>query len=116
MPSNSFIRASHRAMVNPMSGRPTVFVAFWYRFFIMFFYNKATVVPVRSSSPKRYSVASSDPTIFNCSICNKPVDLKTAKTNEASQPVHEECYVLTQALMRSTKDITHPNITRPLRP
>ena len=31
---------------------------------------------------------------FNCSICNKPVDLLTAKTDAAGKAVHEECYVL----------------------
>lgn len=36
-------------------------------------------------------------TEFNCSICNRPVDLKTAKTNESGQPVHEERYVRRQA-------------------
>jgi len=35
----------------------------------------------------------------NCRICNKPVDLKTTKTNAAAGPVHEECYVLKQALL-----------------
>jgi hypothetical protein len=35
----------------------------------------------------------------NCPICNKPVDLKTTKTNAAGRPVHEECYVLKQALL-----------------
>jgi len=29
----------------------------------------------------------------NCSICNGPVDLKTAKTDEGGKSVHEECYV-----------------------
>jgi hypothetical protein len=29
----------------------------------------------------------------NCSICNEPVDLKTAKTDEDGKSVHEECYV-----------------------
>lgn len=29
-----------------------------------------------------------------CSICNKPVTLETAKTNELGRAVHEECYVL----------------------
>ena len=29
----------------------------------------------------------------NCSICNEPVDLKTAKTDEDGAGVHEKCYV-----------------------
>ena len=28
-----------------------------------------------------------------CSICFQPVDLETAKTDSAGQPVHEDCYV-----------------------
>jgi hypothetical protein len=44
----------------------------------------------------------------NCSICNKPVDLKTSKTNEAGQPVHEKCYVLRQALKEATRPIRRP--------
>jgi hypothetical protein len=27
-----------------------------------------------------------------CSICNEPVDLKIAKTDEDGKSVHEECY------------------------
>ena len=46
-----------------------------------------------------------DPEIFYCTICYKPVDLKTAKTDEAGEPVHEGCYVLTQALRPTTKNI-----------
>jgi hypothetical protein len=29
----------------------------------------------------------------NCSICNGPVDLRTAKTDEDGKSVHEDCYV-----------------------
>jgi hypothetical protein len=29
----------------------------------------------------------------NCSICNKPVALETAKTDEVGQAAHEECYL-----------------------
>jgi hypothetical protein len=29
----------------------------------------------------------------SCSICNEPMDLKTAKTDEDGKGVHEECYV-----------------------
>jgi hypothetical protein len=28
-----------------------------------------------------------------CAICNQPVNLKAAKSNEDGQIVHEECYV-----------------------
>jgi hypothetical protein len=28
-----------------------------------------------------------------CNICNRPVDLKVAKTDEDGKGVHEECYV-----------------------
>jgi len=40
---------------------------------------------------------------LNCSICNKPVDLNTAKTNEAGRAVHEECYVLRETLKHVTQ-------------
>jgi hypothetical protein len=29
-----------------------------------------------------------------CAICNEPVDLRTAKTNDEGQAVHEECYAM----------------------
>ena len=41
----------------------------------------------------------------NCSICNEPVELKTAKTDEDGKAVHEDCYV--QRMMR-LKEITPP--------
>jgi hypothetical protein len=28
-----------------------------------------------------------------CRICNKPVELETAKTDESGKAVHEDCYV-----------------------
>jgi hypothetical protein len=40
--------------------------------------------------------------LVGCVICNKPVDLRTAKTNEAGKPVHEECYVLRQQGLKAT--------------
>jgi hypothetical protein len=52
-------------------------------------------------------VRSAQPVIL-CAICNKPVDLTITKTKERGKAVHEECYVLRQAL----KDATQPN-TRP---
>jgi hypothetical protein len=29
----------------------------------------------------------------HCGICNQPLDVKTAKTDEEGKGVHEECYV-----------------------
>jgi len=34
-----------------------------------------------------------------CAICQQPVRLETAKTDEIGQPVHEDCYL--QRLMAS---------------
>ena len=31
---------------------------------------------------------------INCSVCDKPVALELAKTDELGQAVHEECYLL----------------------
>ena len=31
---------------------------------------------------------------INCSICGKPVAIETAKTDEAGQAAHDECYLL----------------------
>jgi hypothetical protein len=39
-----------------------------------------------------------------CSICNKPIELETAKTDENGKAVHEECYVRVMRL----KEITPP--------
>lgn len=30
---------------------------------------------------------------ISCSICNQPVALETAKTDDSGQAVHEECYL-----------------------
>jgi hypothetical protein len=35
---------------------------------------------------------------INCSICDQPVELETAKTDDNGQPVHSECYVLVVAV------------------
>ena len=50
-----------------------------------------------------------------CWICNKHVNLETAKTDERGRAVHEQCYVLTHMLKNTTqptsrarKDQTHP--------
>ena len=40
---------------------------------------------------------------FDCSICNKPVDVSTAKTNAVGKAVHEKCYALEQALIRAAQ-------------
>jgi hypothetical protein len=29
-----------------------------------------------------------------CSLCNEPVEVETAKTDENGRAIHEECYVL----------------------
>ena len=36
-----------------------------------------------------------------CSICGKPVDLETSKTDDDGQAVHEECYAASLAQPRS---------------
>jgi hypothetical protein len=48
---------------------------------------------------------------FNCWICNRPIDLKIAKTNAAGKAVHEECYVLKEALARSGQPIARPPVS-----
>lgn len=42
----------------------------------------------------------------NCSICNGPLDLKIAKTDEDGKGVHEDCYVRT--IRR--REITPPEV------
>lgn len=44
--------------------------------------------------------------LFPCSLCNDPVDLRTAKTDEYGKAIHEECYV---RRMRMTRDIRPSN-------
>jgi hypothetical protein len=39
-------------------------------------------------------MASSQPTIFNCAICHRPVSLETAKTDDKGKVIHTECYVV----------------------
>jgi hypothetical protein len=39
-----------------------------------------------------------------CSICNEPVELETAKTDEDGKAVHEDCYIRRARL----KEITPP--------
>jgi len=38
-----------------------------------------------------------------CGICNKPVDLEIAVTDQDGKPVHEECYVLKLRLKDAKK-------------
>ena len=35
--------------------------------------------------------------VFNCAICNKPVDLEGAKVDGNGKAVHADCYVLSVA-------------------
>jgi hypothetical protein len=37
-----------------------------------------------------------------CRLCDEPVDLKSAKTDERGTAFHEECYVLLMRLKEST--------------
>jgi hypothetical protein len=37
-----------------------------------------------------------------CTICNRPVQLETSKTDENGRAVHEECYVLKIRRMLAT--------------
>ena len=29
---------------------------------------------------------------LNCTICGKPLDLRTARTDDYGKPIHSECY------------------------
>jgi hypothetical protein len=43
---------------------------------------------------------------INCSICNKPVNLETAKIDDNGNAVHEECYVLNVVMkLRSQRSV-----------
>lgn len=35
-----------------------------------------------------------------CSLCNKPVELRIAKTDEGGKAIHEECYLLRMQMKR----------------
>jgi hypothetical protein len=50
---------------------------------------------------------------FNCSICNQPVDLETAKTDDHGKAVHEQCYLLRHALKNATQPTEQQPISRP---
>jgi len=43
---------------------------------------------------------------FNCSICNKPVQLETAKVDHNGKAVHAECYARTI--------VSNPSIPSPI--
>ena len=45
---------------------------------------------------------------INCSICQKPVTLETAKTDEVGQAVHEECYLLKLGIRRDQDSVYKP--------
>lgn len=47
---------------------------------------------------------------INCSICNKPVSLESARTDEAGRAVHQECYLLSVAT-KTGRDSVHRAIT-----
>ena len=42
------------------------------------------------------------PALPACPICNKEVQLETAKTDEVGRALHKECYLLRLYLRRST--------------
>ena len=42
------------------------------------------------------------PRLPNCSICNEPVEVETAKTDENGKAVHEDCYVRILRLKKIT--------------
>jgi hypothetical protein len=48
---------------------------------------------------------------INCSICNKPVDLETAKTDADGKTVHGECYVAAMGLKRPRQNIERLQIS-----
>ncbi len=45
---------------------------------------------------------------FNCSICNKPVDLENAKIDDNGHAVHSDCYVLTVLTKRPAGPSSKP--------
>jgi hypothetical protein len=50
------------------------------------------------------------PGLPRCSLCDKPVQLDTSKTDEYGKAVHAECYLLKMRLNRATTkdDDVHP--------
>jgi hypothetical protein len=53
-------------------------------------------------------MANSGKAEINCTICNKPVDLKTSKIDANGKAVHDECYFLSVAVKRPTEPVTRP--------
>lgn len=47
----------------------------------------------------------------NCAICNKPVNLRTTKTDERGKAVHERCSARKQALIRAALAINQRPVT-----
>lgn len=44
---------------------------------------------------------------ISCILCDQPVDLETAKTNDEGDAVHEECYVF-EIVLRLKKRLSPP--------
>lgn len=40
--------------------------------------------------------------VVRCSICEQPVSLESAKTDEYGRTIHEECYALKMKLKQAT--------------
>ena len=51
---------------------------------------------------------------MKCSICNQPVALEIAKTDDFGQAVHEECYVLKLGVESSRAAVQHAEQTQTL--
>ena len=43
-----------------------------------------------------------------CSLCNMPLTLETAKTDDCGKAVHDECYILAIAVKRPESPINRP--------
>lgn len=58
--------------------------------------HESLVRPLAQKAPK------SQPDVVRCSICNQPLSLESAHSDEYGAPVHEECYVLKIRLRLAT--------------
>lgn len=86
-------------------------VKFWYAWYVR--YRAELTIKVAVRFPKRGAfMAHADQSEIRCWICDKPVDLREAKANEAGKSVHEECYVLGHALRQATRKITRQSATK----
>jgi hypothetical protein len=58
--------------------------------------SKEPVVPLHmgDDSMKKVPQGASKSGLPRCSVCNEPVELRIAKTDEDGKAIHEECYVL----------------------